>query len=100
MSSGKEDQSTTAILRAAHSGALHDTRTRETVIAAARGIAERTGVPLLNVEADGDTVEVTVEGPSILAIGLLAELRRATEQWYATHHEATLWSRGCEENDA
>jgi hypothetical protein len=61
------------------------------VEATARGIAERTGIELLNVWADEGSVEVTVEGSTIIAVGLVAELRRTTNRWHQTHAGTPLW---------
>ena len=96
MSSPTNGHSSRAILRAARAGALAEARTRETIKAAAEGIAERTGVALLDVQADPDGVSVHVEGPTMIAMGLLAELRRTTQQWHRTHHHEPLWSEAPE----
>lgn len=97
MSNHHNDQQSSATLRAARCDALKEERTRETVLAAARGIAERTGVKLLSIQVSPEMVEVTVEGSNIVAIGLLAELRRTTEKWHLRHAEEPLWSNGPEE---
>jgi len=55
---------------------------REMVIATARAIAERQGVNLINIKADDASVTIQVEGEEIIAIGLIAELRRLTTNWY------------------
>ena len=81
----------TAILRATAADAMADPAIREMVEATARGIAERTGVELLNVWADEQSVEVTVDGSVIIAVGLVAELRRTTDQWHRTHTGTPLW---------
>jgi len=65
---------------------------REMVIATARAIAERQGVNLIKIVADDASVTVQVEGEEIIAIGLVAELRRLTTNWY--HHKFgvdSLW---------
>ena len=100
MTANPEGERSSATLRAARSGALQEERTRETVLAAAKGIAERTGVALLAIDATPDVVKVTVEGSGIVAMGLLAELRRTTEQWYATRQQEPLWSSGSEESES
>ena len=93
MSDSGGSVSTRATLRAAQAGALADPRTRAPIKAAAQGIAERTGVLLLEIQADADGVSVHVEGPTMIAMGLLAELRRATQQWHATHSPDPLWAQ-------
>ena len=55
---------------------------REMVIATARAIAERQGVNLIKIEAVDASITVQVEGEEIIAIGLVAELRRLTTSWY------------------
>jgi len=55
---------------------------REMVLATAHAIAERQGVNLINIKADDASVTVQVEGEEIIAIGLVAELRRLTSNWY------------------
>lgn len=80
-------------------GALADAKVRAVVISTARAIAERTGVKLGRVEADESGVWGEVEGPEVLAVGLAAELRRATEAWYRGRSGGgTLW--GLEEGGA
>lgn len=82
----------TATLRAANAGGLADPGVRDVVVAAARGIAERTGVELVNVRADENAVEVTVMGTGIVALGLVAELRRTTEAWHRGFAGTSLWT--------
>lgn len=82
----------TAILTAAKTGTLEDSSIREMVVAAARGIAERTGVELVNVWADENAVEVTVVGSGLIALGLVAELRRTTDTWHRSHAGTPLWA--------
>ncbi len=55
---------------------------REMVLATAQAIAERQGVNLIHLQADDTSVTVQVEGEEIIAIGLVAELRRLTSNWY------------------
>ena len=62
---------------------LHDPRVRETIIAAARGIAERTGVKLKDITC-----------ATLIAIGLLAELRRSTDHWHVGRFGTHLWRAG------
>ncbi len=64
---------------------------RATVIAAARALAERTGLVLLDLRADDDGIEVTLEGGEATAIGFAAELRRVTNAWHQARAGAALW---------
>ena len=80
-----------ASLHAAPGSPLDDPRTRETVLAAVRAIAERTGVTVVAVDVIGEQLEVQVEGPEILVVGLLAELRRSTDHWHRQRHQGGLW---------
>ncbi len=82
-----------ATLHAFSPGILTPIRTRETVIAAAYGIAERTGVELRDVQADDDRLTVEVRGSLLIAMALLAELRRSTEQWHTSHGDGPLWKQ-------
>lgn len=70
---------------------LDDERLRETVLAAANGIAERTGVTLQRAAIDDRWLEIAIEGPPILAIGLAAELRRTTDRWHLDRRGVHLW---------
>ncbi|MAC18189.1 MAG: hypothetical protein CMJ23_00635 [Phycisphaerae bacterium] len=70
---------------------LEDERLKETVLAAANGIAERTGVALQRVEIMDRRLEIAVEGPPMLAIGLAAELRRTTDRWHLDRRGLHLW---------
>ena len=71
---------------------LEDPRVRDTVVAAAHGIAERTGVVLKDIGVDHPTqLSLTVEGSEVLALGLVAELRRDTDRWYRGRSGNALW---------
>lgn len=70
---------------------LADERVRETVIAVARSIAERTGVELLDVSATDTSVSATISAGRVAAMGFAAELRRSTNDWHAKRAGRTLW---------
>ena len=70
---------------------LEDERLRETIVAAAEAIAERTGVRLVDCRVSGGRLELAVEGSSMLAVGLAAELRRTTDRWYLDREGTHLW---------
>jgi len=78
-------------LRAANTEALSDRRTRDTVTAAARGIAERTGVRLLDLDIDNGSVTATIATHRLAAVAFLNELRRTTNAWHARTHNAPLF---------
>lgn len=79
-------------LRAKGAGALADPALRDRVLAVARSIAERTGVEVVHLAADPTSVEATLVGDDLVAIGFAAELRRTTESWYRARTGASLWS--------
>lgn len=70
---------------------LEDPGLRETVIAVAHAIAERTGVDLAGLEIDEDGIELSVRAASIVAVGLAAELRRTTDHWHLDRRGTHLW---------
>ena len=79
-------------LRALSGKPLADARVKSTVVATARAIAERTGVQVLDIEADDAAVTVTLGIDKLACVGFLAELRRLTNAWYAgKHHGVSLW---------
>jgi hypothetical protein len=61
---------------------MDDPVVRDTVIATAHGIAERTGVTLSALSTDADSITVTLEIDKLAALGFMAELRRLTNAWY------------------
>lgn len=78
---------------------LADPATRRTVIAAARALAERQGIEIVDLSADDRSILVTLDAEEVTAVGFASELRRITEAWYRTHHRRTsdppptLWGR-------
>ena len=86
-----ESRSHAVRLTFAEEADLEDERLRETVLAAAHGIAERTGVELERVLIDDRRLEINVKGPQILSLGLAAELRRTTDQWHRDGRGVPLW---------
>lgn len=70
---------------------LRDPRIRETVLAAARAIAERTGVTLLDLRATDTMVEARLAGSRVAALGFAAELRRQTNHWHQARFGTPLW---------
>lgn len=90
MSDGREQTSVT--LRAAIGYPLADDRVRETVVSAARALAERQGVEIVRLNVGGDQITVTLIGPEVVGVGFAAELRRTTEAWYVKRTGAqSLW---------
>jgi len=78
-------------LRALGGEPLTDERVRETVVATARAIAERTGVMIGEVRAEPGAITVTLGVDKIAAMGFLAELRRLTNAWYENRCGRSLW---------
>ena len=86
------DQSIHAVrLTCASEADLENSRLRETIVAAANAIAERTGVDLVELEVTPDALELAVRGASIVAVGLAAELRRTTDRWHLDRYGTHLW---------
>jgi len=81
----------TVTLRAHDARPLADDRTAATVEAVAHAIAERTGVPLLDLASAPDRITVTLAAPRLAAIGFAAELRRLTNRWHTDKHDSPLW---------
>ena len=79
---------------------LEDDRLRETIVAAAKAIAERTGVRLVDCRVSGGRLELAVEGSSMLAVGLAAELRRTTDRWHLDREGTHLWVAPEEDGEA
>ena len=78
-------------LRPINPADLDDRRLRETVLAAAGALAERTGVLLDDLQIVGGELRVTLEGHPIIAMGFVAELRRATNAWSLALRGRALW---------
>jgi hypothetical protein len=82
---------TSVMLRALRGQPLEDAAVREMVVATAHAIAERQGVVVTGVDAEPDRITVTLRADRLVALGLVAELRRLTGRWYQAKHGATLW---------
>jgi histidinol-phosphate phosphatase family protein len=81
-------------LRAAVDGParpLADEQARATVLATARALAERTGVELLDLSADAESLTAVLAASRLAALGFAAELRRATNEWHARRAGVPLW---------
>ncbi|MBX3365032.1 MAG: HAD-IIIA family hydrolase [Phycisphaeraceae bacterium] len=88
---GRPSNVATARLLALRGEPLADQRTRETVLASARALAERTGVCLLGLRAEPSAIEVTLRASPVAALGFVAELRRITNRWHEARHGGALW---------
>lgn len=84
------EQSTVA-LSLDRPGAFENERVRETVIATANALAERTGMELVEVLLDASGLRATLSGPKVVALGFGAELRRLTNGWHKARHGSNLW---------
>ena len=94
------DQSIHAVRLTCSSEAdLEDSRLRDTIVAVANGIAERTGVDLVELEVTPHGLELAVRGASIVALGLAAELRRTTDRWHLDRCGTHLWISPEDEDD-
>lgn len=74
-----------------HHHPLADPRTRTTVAAAARGIAERSGIQLLDLALTPDSVTATLATHRLAALAFMAELRRHTNTWHQRAKSTPLW---------
>jgi allophanate hydrolase subunit 1 len=70
---------------------LADDRVAATVEAVAHAIAERTGVPVIDLSSSPASITVTLQAPRLAAIGFAAELRRVTNRWHQEKHGGPLW---------
>jgi histidinol-phosphate phosphatase family protein len=85
----------TGVLRARAGEPLTDESVRDTVLAAAHAIAERTGIRVLHLDADASGVRAVLETNRLAAMGFMAELRRTTNAWYSARHNGEpLWQSG------
>lgn len=73
-------------------GPLTDPDVRRIVVSTAEAIAERSGVDLLERIVEPDAMRLTIAGPTLVALGFAAELRRVTESWHRAKYGAPLWS--------
>lgn len=79
-------------LQALDGDPLHDSAVRAIVVSTAEAIGERTGVNVRVLDADGNSVELDVEGTQLEATALAAELRRLTDAWHSKKFGCPLWS--------
>ncbi len=79
-------------LRAAVGEPLEDAGIRGIVTSTAEAIGERNGVRVEVIQADLDAIELEVEGSTLEATALAAELRRLTDHWHQQRYGAPLWS--------
>ena len=87
----------TVRLRAREGVPMDDPVVRDTVVASAHAIAERTGMVLHQVTVEPDAVVVSLATDKIAAMGFAAELRRLTEAWHIKKFGETLWGQVDEE---
>jgi len=82
MSMGAPRNTTRVTLTAKIGQPLTDEPFHRMVVATAQAIAERTGIPVSDIDTTGDSVSVTIQGDRLAAIGFAAELRTLTTRWY------------------
>ncbi|MBL9141874.1 MAG: hypothetical protein JNK53_08410 [Phycisphaerae bacterium] len=73
---------------------LADPEVRRNVVAAAHALGERMGVAVLEATAEPSALHLAIEGPTLVATGFAAELRRTTERWHTARYGAALWRAG------
>lgn len=86
-----QTERSTVTLTPGRPNAFEDPRVRDTVIATANAIAERTGLKLVEVALDASGVSATLEAPEVVAVGFGAELRRLTNAWHRAKFGSALW---------
>jgi hypothetical protein len=90
---------TAITLRALDGEPLADAGIKQMIVATAHAIAERQGVTVLGVKTTPSSITVMLQAGRIEALGLAAELRRLTNNWYAAKfNEPTLWGETPEED--
>ncbi len=70
---------------------MRDARTREMVAVIARGISERTGIALHELDVDEERVEALIGTHRLAALAFMAELRRDTNRWHERQYGTPLW---------
>lgn len=70
---------------------MRDSRTREMVEVIARGISERTGIVLHELDVDEERVEALIGTHRLAALAFMAELRRDTNRWHERQYGTPLW---------
>lgn len=70
---------------------LREPRTRATVAAAARGLAERSGIALLDLTLTDDSITATLATHRLAALAFMNDLRRHTNRWHTRSQGAPLW---------
>lgn len=70
---------------------LADERTREMILSAAHGLAERFGIELIGADAKPGSLSVTLGADEATAVGFAAELRRTTNVWHQSKHGNPIW---------
>lgn len=83
--------STWTITLHAEGSPLEEERTRETVLSAAHGLAERFGIEIVGTDMAPASLSVTLGADEATAIGFAAELRRTTNAWHQSKHGGPLW---------
>lgn len=74
-----------------HQHPLRNPRTRATVAAAARGLAERSGIPLLELTLTDDAITAALAAPRLTALAFMNDLRRHTNHWHQQSQGTPLW---------
>lgn len=80
---------TTVTLKADDPNLLNDIA--DTVLASARGIAERHGARLVGLDIRGGKLEATIVAGRLAAVGFMSEVRRVTNAWAISHRGRPLW---------
>lgn len=74
-----------------HRHPLANPRTRATVAAAARGLAERSGLQLLELTLTDDSITATLATERLTALAFMNDLRRHTNHWHTQSLGSPLW---------
>jgi len=85
---------TTVWLASSTGEPLADRAVRVIIESSARGIAERTGVEIIDLCTDERSVSATLATHRLAALGFMAELRRVTNAWHRSKRGGELWTTG------
>ena len=84
---------TTITLHTSDGQALSQERVRETVMATAAALAERFAIEVTELDANDESLTMTLIADEVTSVGFAAELRRNTNAWYESKYKnGPLWT--------
>jgi len=82
----------TVRLTAVHGTPLDEPVVRSSVVAAAKALAERSGVPVYHLQTTEAMIELQLGVGRLEAVGFAAELKAITNTWYQERYrDGPLW---------